>query len=483
MAGLNKYPLIYELNTRVWLRELSTKAGRALTLAEVPEVEFQKWQNWGVRVLWLMGIWEESPKARMMARTHSELWRAYQRALPDVGERDIVASPYAIARYSVSTDLGGEAALAKFRHRLSEHGIRLMLDFVPNHLALDCEWIETHPEFFISVPAHIAEKMPDDFVEHGGLYYACGKDPYFPAWTDTLQLNYANPAVHEAMCRVLRKVANLCDGVRCSMAMLVLKDTFNHTWGHFGLEMKEEFWQKAICAVKENFPHFLFVAEAYWDTEWALQQQGFDFVYDKRLYDRIRSRDIEGIKAHLRGAVRYQQKLIRFIENHNEERAAQAFGANHRAAALLTYTAIGAHLLHEGEHDGLRTRLPVQLIRRPNEEVDFSTVDFYHRLMRLCQNASITNGDFHVLSGYSDAGIIAFERQSGGHTGHTLTFVNLTAEPCESYFPTIALNHIQDYEHIEVFVTDPRKSPQFELWQGGVSVRLRPHEGLVFVVR
>lgn len=483
MAGQNKYPLVYELNTRLWLRELSAKAGQRLTLADVPEVEFQKWQQWGVGIVWLMGVWEESQKARAVARTHSGLWRAYQRALPDVSEADIVASPYAVPRYQVSTALGGEAALTKFRHRLNEHGIKLMLDFVPNHRALDCDWIDLHPEFFIVVPEPLATQMPDAVAPHNGLYFACGKDPNFPAWSDTLQLNYANPALHEAMCKELKKVASLCDGVRCDMAMLVLKDVFNRTWGHLGLEMKEEFWRKAIDAVRSDYTRFLFIAEAYWDTEWTLQQHGFDFVYDKRLYDRIRSCDIAGIKAHLCGDLNYQQKLIRFIENHDEERASVAFGANHRAAALLTHTVIGAHLLHEGECQGFRTKLPVQLIRRPVEEPDPSLVDFYNRLMRLCQNASITNGDFHLLSGYSDANIIAFERQSGGHTAHTLTFINLTAEPCESYCPTSALNHIQDYEHIDVFITDTKKSPQFELWQGGVSVRLRPHEGLVFVVR
>ncbi|MFN3426112.1 MAG: alpha-amylase family glycosyl hydrolase [Candidatus Thermochlorobacter sp.] len=483
MAVVNKFPLIYEVNTRVWLRELSLKAGRALTLADVPEVEFCKWRELKVDIVWLMGVWEESAAARRIAQTHQGLWQEYQRALPDVELSDVGASPFAIKSYNVAQTLGGESALLKFRHRLNEKGMRLLLDFVPNHIARDCEWLNQHPNYFVAVPPHMAVYLSDSVVQHNGTYFACGKDPYFPAWTDTLQLNYANSALHVAMRETLRRIAKLCDGVRCDMAMLILKDVFNRTWGELGLEMKEEFWKKAIDELKSQFPNFLFVAEAYWDLEWTLQQQGFDFVYDKRLYDRLKNQDVEGVKAHLYGDGLYQQKLIRFIENHDEARAAATFGANHRVAALITHTAIGAHLLHEGEHEARRLKVPVQLLRRAAEEPDSKIADFYHRLSHVWNNAAVTNGDFRMLEGYSSHNIIAFERQSGGHTGHILVFANLTAYPQESYYPSLALSHVQDYEHIEVFVTDARKSPQFELWQGGFSVRLRPHEGLVFVVR
>lgn len=483
MAVLNRFPLIYEVNARVWLSELSLKAGRTLTLADVPESEFRKWKELKVDILWLMGVWEESVAACKIAQAHQGLWQEYRRALPDVELSDVGASPFAVSSYSVAQVLGGESALLKFRRKLDEHGIRLLLDFVPNHVARDCEWLEAHPDYFIALPERVAERLADGVVARNGAYFACGKDPYFPAWTDTLQLNYANTALHVAMRDILRRIATLCDGVRCDMAMLILQNVFNRTWGEFGVEMKEEFWEKTIAFVKSEFPHFLFVAEAYWDLEWTLQQRGFDFVYDKRLYDRIRNRDIEGVKAHLYGDVLYQQKLIRFIENHDEARAAAAFGANHRVAALLTHTAVGAHLLHEGEHEGQRIKSPVQLRRRALEEPDTDLADFYHRLSHLWSNAAVTNGDFRMIEGYSSQRIIAFERQSGGHTGHILVFANLSSEPQESYYPSLALNHAHDYEHIEVFVTDQRKSPQFELWQGGFSVRLRPNEGLAFIVR
>ncbi|MFN3386234.1 MAG: alpha-amylase family glycosyl hydrolase, partial [Candidatus Thermochlorobacter sp.] len=257
MAVVNKFPLIYEVNTRVWLRELSLKAGRALTLADVPEVEFCKWRELKVDIVWLMGVWEESAAARRIAQTHQGLWQEYQRALPDVELSDVGASPFAIKSYNVAQTLGGESALLKFRHRLNEKGMRLLLDFVPNHIARDCEWLNQHPNYFVAVPPHMAVYLSDSVVQHNGTYFACGKDPYFPAWTDTLQLNYANSALHVAMRETLRRIAKLCDGVRCDMAMLILKDVFNRTWGELGLEMKEEFWKKAIDELKSQFPNFL----------------------------------------------------------------------------------------------------------------------------------------------------------------------------------------------------------------------------------
>jgi hypothetical protein len=477
----NKFPLVYELNTRVWLRELSRKAGKALTLADVPDSEFQKWQDLRADALWLMGVWQESAKGQAIAQTHSELWQNFKATLPDAQLADVVASPYCIPSYSVADALGGDGALQRFRQRLADVGIKLILDFVPNHVALDHSWIQTHPEFFIAVSEETYQTSPESYYKFGNTYFACGRDPYFPAWTDTLQLNYSNPALHDAMIDVLKSVAARCDGVRCDMAMLV--DTFNQTWAHLGARNDNEFWSRAISSVKAVFPQFIFIAEAYWETEWTLQQRGFDFTYDKRLYDRIALGNIDKIRGHLNADLSFQQKLFRFTENHDEERAIKKFGENHKAAALLTFTAVGARLLHEGQADGWRIKLPVQLIRRPEESADTDTAAFYHRLSHLLENPAITNGDFHLLRNEGDERIIAFERVSGGNTGHILVFCNFSDELAESLFSTVAFNAVEDYEHLEIVSTERFRSPQFELSKGNVTVRLRPHEGIVFVLR
>ena len=116
------------------------------------------------------------------------------------------------------------------------------------------------------------------------------------------------------------------------MAMLMLNDVFERTWGdRAGPRPAGEYWPAVIAAVKSGHPGFVFMAEAYWDLEWALQQQGFDYCYDKRLYDRLVARRRRAVHGHLTADIAYQQRLVRFIENHDEPRAAAAFPPERRA--------------------------------------------------------------------------------------------------------------------------------------------------------
>ena len=117
----------------------------------------------------------------------------------------------------------------------------------------------------------------------------------------------------------LMKIAGQCDGVRCDMAMLVLPEVFERTWGI----RAQPFWPKAIePRSRRSIPDFRFMAEVYWDLEWTLQQQGFDYTYDKRLYDRLRDGHVRPVREHFSPGMDYQNKLIRFLENHDEPRAA-----------------------------------------------------------------------------------------------------------------------------------------------------------------
>jgi glycosidase len=188
----------------------------------------------------------------------------------------------------VHRDLGGAAALARVRQRLEQRGVKLMLDFVPNHMAPDHPWIDEHPDYFVQGSEGDLARAPQNYcraqTKTGPQVLAYGRDPYFDGWPDTLQLNYGNPALQQAMIGELERIAGQCDGVRCDMAMLVLPDVFESTWGI----RAELFWPKATEAVRRKYPQFQFMAEVYWDREWTMQQQGFDYTYDKNLYDRLR---------------------------------------------------------------------------------------------------------------------------------------------------------------------------------------------------
>ena len=126
-------------------------------------------------------------------------------------------------------------ALARLRQRLARRGLRLLLDFVPNHIAPDHPWVEQHPEFLISSTESDLAREPKNYTRlrtgRGQSIFAYGRDPYFPGWPDTLQLNYRHPALRQAMLEELSRVAERCDGVRCDLAMLIQPDSFRRTWG------------------------------------------------------------------------------------------------------------------------------------------------------------------------------------------------------------------------------------------------------------
>src|SRR6516225_8695505 len=147
------HPLLYEINTRCWLRDLSDDAGHAITLENVPDAEFIKWQQLGFTHIWLMGVWTSGSRARAQALKSPGLAQAFSEALPGWTESDVAASPYAISAYQVPASLGGEQGLKRFRRKLRDAGLKLLLDFVPNHLGLDHPWLNDRPELFVQSPS------------------------------------------------------------------------------------------------------------------------------------------------------------------------------------------------------------------------------------------------------------------------------------------------------------------------------------------
>ena len=134
-------------------------------------------------------------------------------------------------RYVVDKHLGGPKGLAAARKSLAKRGLRLILDFVPNHVAPDHPWVSDHPEYFVQGNADEARNDPASFVETGGTVFARGRDPYFPAWPDVLQLNAFQPGLRQAVVATVAEIAGQCDGIRCDMAMLMLNAIFERTWG------------------------------------------------------------------------------------------------------------------------------------------------------------------------------------------------------------------------------------------------------------
>ena len=393
---LPAHPLIHEVNTLPWLNALSSTAGRRLDLGSVPG---ETWDALaGYDAVWLMGVWQRSPAGVAIALANPSLTASFEAALPGYAPSDVVGSPYCIRGYVVDDALGGPAGLAVARQELAARGVALVLDFVPNHVAPDHPWVSEHPERLVTGTHADLRDEPGAFVEVSGRVLANGRDPYSGAWPDVVQLNAFAADLRDAQVATLREIADQCDGVRCDMAMLMMNQTFARTWGSRGGPVPTtDYWPQLIGAVRETHPGFCFIAEAYWDLEWELQSQGFDHCYDKRLYDRLVHESPEAVRLHLTADTGYQQGLLRFLENHDEPRAAAVFSpAQHRAVAVATLTQCGARLVHDGQLDGRRIRLPVFLGRLPDEEPDAALAAFYASLLGALADPTFRTGTWRL---------------------------------------------------------------------------------------
>lgn len=442
------FPLVFEINTRCWLRELSDRESRAITLANIPGSEFEVWQRLGFTHIWLMGVWTGGPRSRKKAFEPS-LCVSYGEALPDWTDADVVCSPYAIADYQVSSTLGGADGLQAFRCELKRRGLKLLLDFVPNHLGMDHRWLIERPELFVQATKETEWTFRQE-TGQGPRWLAFGKDPNFGPWTDTVQLDYRKAETRAAMLETLQAIANLCDGVRCDMAMLVLNQIFWRTWQVFPSTEPvpvTEFWSDAIRAVKKVHPDFLFLAEVYWSLESRLQVLGFDYTYDKELYDRLVARDAAGTQRHvLTQPVAVLSQGAHFLENHDERRVARLLPfPEHRAALLAILCLPGLRLLHEGQLTGSLRRLPVQLQRRAKEPVNQEIEELYigvlHALKKTVVGQTTAVSTAEVLlpesawAGNPTAENFLLVQWGVSVAGFILAVVNLARHPAQCYAP------------------------------------------------
>lgn len=393
---------LYELNIRTWSAERSREIGRIASLDDLPNDFLDHLVENGFTWLYLVGVWSCGPRARSIALADQHLENYLRSVLSDFTAADICGSPFAPQSYEVCPRLGGDSALARLRERARAAGLSLMLDFVPNHIGLDHAWVQEHPEFCIRADQSALQAFPDAFVRIGDHIFAHGRDPFFAPWRDTIQLDYSNPELQTAMMRTASSIASRCDGLRCDVAMLLLQDVFENTWKR----SMPPFWRRCLDQVRAEHPGTVFMAEVYWNREWELQQAGFDFTFDKILYDRLLSGDAESIRGHLRAAPDYQNHCLRFLENHEEQRAASRFAHpnHHRGALLLSGMVPGMLLCHHGQEEGRRLHSSTQACRRPSEDGSEPHRLAYRELMHLLSEPARHDGTWQLLEPFNEGG-------------------------------------------------------------------------------
>jgi glycosidase len=387
MSDMNRL-IICEINTWVWLHDLEEKTGMRLTLDQIPEEEWDRLVSLGFTAVWLMGIWTRSPLGRRISQANVDLYGEYAQSLPDWKMEDLPGSPYCVKEYTVDPRFGGNPALLKLYAELKLRGLKLILDFVPNHTAQDHKWVSTHPDYYIHGSESDYLQFPRDYFQSPNGVFCKGRDPFFPPWQDVAQLNAYSLSYRKEAADQLEKIAAMCDGVRCDMAMLLINRVFSYTWqNRAGNSPESEFWQDITTVVHGEYPEFIFIAEAYWNLEWDLMQMGFNYCYDKRLYDRLMVESAETIKLHLQSDIQFQSRLVRFIENHDEPRIAGSLPAPRmKAAAIVAFSLPGAIMIYEGQWEGRKIRNHVLLGRRQPEEPNSNIQEFYQILLQSAKN-------------------------------------------------------------------------------------------------
>jgi hypothetical protein len=281
----NLNPCLYQINTRVWLNRLSRQIGRPATLDDIPDVELDELANSGFDWVYFLSVWQTGQAARQVSRSNPQWLAEYREILPDLQEEAICGSEFAITSYTLNTRLGKGLALIRLRDRLHQRGLKLMLDFVPNHTAPDHPWIREHPEYYVTGTEALLAEQPQNY-----------------------------------------------------------------------------------------------------------------YTYDKRLYDRLREQQAHPVREHFRADLDYQRKSARFLENHDEPRAAATFPPGvHEAAAVLTCFCPGLRFFHQGQLQGWNRKISVHLCRGPQQPSDPGLQEFYRQLLDALRLSVFRIGDWQLL--------------------------------------------------------------------------------------
>lgn len=404
---LRSNPHLIEINTRLFLDSMRKKYNQPeMTLSLIPDEEWMKIKHLGFDIVWLMGVWESSSVSERLAQDEEFLREFVKKHNLDIS--NIGSSVYSVKSYKLDPSFGFDWELKSLKEKLNSFGLKLFLDFVSNHMAIDSDISNDCIDCFVLGTRQDYENNRELFCEKiidGKAYYvAHGKDPNFPAWKDTIQLNYFNPKTREMMINELLKISDMCDGVRCDMVMLLLNDVHESLWGWLNYrngykKPEREFWYEAISRVKEINPQFVFLAEVYWGLEWKMQQLGFDYTYDKVFYDRLKNMGPEEVRGHLRAEKLYQKKSVRFIDNHDEEPSIVSFNNKRKAlaAAVMVSTVRGLRFYNDMQLKGVSIKIPVQIKSIDLERYrDIEVEKFYEKLLKIADHPAFHGGEWEL---------------------------------------------------------------------------------------
>ena len=390
--------IIYQLFPRVYGATPDKRCG---TLSDISDDEIERIKSLSVSHIWLTGVIRHSG------------WRDTNPAVT----KGNAGSPYAIVDYyDIDPDLADIEAnrmgeFEKTVERIHSHGLKVIVDFVPNHLAREYKGDFTDENFYILENQKFVAPTENDNQYYEFPTKATGNDVFSPTpslndWYDTVKLNYTN---HDTWHKMLKIMRFWCGkgvvGFRCDMAEMV----------------PVEFWHWSIAELRKSF-NVIMIAEIYQPNLYrSYVEAGFDYLYDKvGLYNTLenmyrygqRADSISDVWKNLNGL---DDNMLRFMENHDEVRLASRFFMQkpENAFPFVALAALmnrGPFMIYNGQEygenaadsDNGRTSifdyvyLPSMLGR--DTKICVSTYRYYVDLMNFRENhPAILHGAFYDL--------------------------------------------------------------------------------------
>ncbi len=396
-------------NAFVWLDQLSKKYKADIRhLDQIPEEELRILADRGFTGFWLIGLWERSAASAKIKQL--------------MGNPDAIASAYSLRSYDIAFDLGGEQAYRVLRDRAWAFGIRLASDMVPNHMAIDSEWVNNHPERFLSLDespfpgysfngpdlssdANSVIQIEDHYYDRTDAavvfrridrrsgqtkYIYHGNDGTSMPWNDTAQLNYLDPQVRESVIQTILDVARKFPIIRFDAAMTLAKKHYQRLWfpqpgaggdipsraqhamtqQQFDQAMPVEFWREVVDRVAREAPDTLLLAEAFWMMEgYFVRTLGMHRVYNSAFMNMLRNEDNAHYRQLLKNTLEFEPEILKryvnFMNNPDERTALDQFGNGDKYFGIcgLMATLPGLPMFGHGQVEGFSEKYGMEFRR------------------------------------------------------------------------------------------------------------------------
>jgi glycosidase len=324
------------------------------------------------------------------------------------GRKGALGSYYAVSDYrGINPEFGTMQDWKSLVNKVHNMGMKVIIDWVPNHTAPDHPWVKKHPEFYIRNAQGVPIHQP-------------GTD-----WTDTRKLDFKNRQLWDSTIAVMKYwvTETGIDGFRC-----------DHAQGQ-----GKEFWSRANRDLKGLQPGLLMLAEA--EDEWVYDA-GFDMSYAWKFFHktvdvaagRRPANSLDSVLHEFDTTFNRSALFLYFTSNHDENSWNKADygtmpGASHAPFAVLTQTIKqSVPLIYSGQEEPVLDSISF-FYKDPIRFGKFQRAPFYNTLLNLRKSnpALAATASFKKLRTSNDAAIYAFERERNG--SKALIILNLSNTP------------------------------------------------------